>query len=181
MCGTGGCCGTSQSSIRRLNPESVDIIRQKALANRADLLNNRNLKASILSAENVTAIEFLSHDKSDMRSVIICQKMGSFGAFDIKIRKLEIKHPKVEMVADIKFDPFDGGLFKFEATLTIKCNDITQPMGCEVHLDYGKTDSQIQPLINWDCIKRCAPQCIYCGSDYQCWLACAGICIIQCL
>jgi len=96
MCGTGGCCGTSQSSIRRLNPESVDIIRQ-ALANRADLLNNRNLKASILSAENVTAIEFLSHDKSDMRSVIICQKMGSFGAFDIKIRKLEIKYPKVEM------------------------------------------------------------------------------------
>lgn len=181
MCGTGGCCGTTQPGIRRLSPESLDTLRQKVADNRVDLLQNDKMKASILSSDNVTAIEFLSLKKDDMRSVIVCQKMGSFGAFDIKIIKLDVQYPKVEMVAHIKFEPFDNGPFKFEATLTIRCNDITKPIGCEVILDYDKTPSEIQPLINWDCIKRCAPQCIYCGSDYQCWLACAGICIIQCL
>jgi hypothetical protein len=95
MCGTGGCCGTSQSSIRRINQESVDLIRQKASANRADLLSNKKLRASILSSESVTAIEFLSLDKSDMRSVIVCQKMGNFGALDIKMPTLDIQFPGV--------------------------------------------------------------------------------------
>ncbi len=180
MCGTGGCCGATQSNIRRLNQESVDLIRQKASTNRVDLLSNKKLKPSILSSENVTAIEFLSLDKKDMRSVIVCQKLGNFGALDIKISTLDMKYPGVLMIADIKFESFEGAPFKFEAKLTIKCDDITKPLGCEVDLDYGKTDSKIQPMINWDCIRRCAPQCIYCGGDYQCWLACAGICIIQC-
>ncbi|MCB1447029.1 MAG: hypothetical protein KDJ87_14880 [Rhizobiaceae bacterium] len=181
MCGEGNCCGQSQSGIRRIQPDAVDILRQKIKESRAELLGRGNLRASILSADNVTAIEFLSLDKDDMRSIIICQKFGKFGALDIHIRKLEINYPKLEMIVDIKFDPFDGGIFKFEATLSIKCDDIAKPLGCEVDLQFGKTDSQIQPFINWDCIRRCAPQCLYCGSDYQCWLACAGICIIQCL
>jgi hypothetical protein len=84
------------------------------------------------------------------------------------------------MIAEIKFQSFEDVNFKFEAKLTIKCDDITKPLGCEVELDYSATDSKIQPLIDWDCVRRCAPQCIYCGADYQCWLACAGICLVQC-
>lgn len=181
MCGNGGCCGSAQSNIRRLSSESLDALNKKVSDNRVDLLSNKRLRASVISSENVTAIEFLSLDKNDMRSVVVFQKMGNFGALDINIRKLQLNYPQLEMIVDIKFDPFDGGLFKFEATLTIKCDDITKPLGCEVDLDFGKTASDIQPLINWDCVKRCAPQCVYCGGDYQCWLACAGVCIIQCL
>jgi hypothetical protein len=135
----------------------------------------------LLAIGNVLGLEVLSDDEKNKRSLIIFQKLGHFGALELELRKFEIAYPKADIVLWFRFDPFGGGPFKLEGTISIHCDDIAHPSGCKVTLDLGSVQKEIQPLINWECLKNCAPQCISCGGNWQCWLGCAGGCIIQCL
>jgi hypothetical protein len=48
----------------------------------------------------------------------------------------------------------------------------------------GKGDSDRNRLdkkrYNWRCLAACAPGCINCLADIQCWIICAGACVIAC-
>ena len=33
---------------------------------------------------------------------------------------------------------------------------------------------------NWRCLAACAPGCVNCLADIQCWIICAGACVIAC-
>ncbi|WP_257386359.1 hypothetical protein [Tahibacter caeni] len=33
---------------------------------------------------------------------------------------------------------------------------------------------------DWRCLAKCAPSCIACVGDLQCWVICAGACVISC-
>jgi hypothetical protein len=33
---------------------------------------------------------------------------------------------------------------------------------------------------DWNCLKKCAPACLTCTFDIQCWVICAGACVISC-
>lgn len=135
----------------------------------------------MLNAGGVPALEVLSEKTSDKRSFLVFQRAGAFGGLDLQLKKFEIAYPKADVILSFKFDPFDDGVFKVEGTITIHCDDVTKPGSCVVTIDLGNTAKEIRPLINWDCLRNCAPQCISCGLDWQCWLGCAGTCIIQCL
>ena len=135
----------------------------------------------MVSVGGVPALEILSDKATDKRSLMIFQRVGGFGGLELELKKFDISYPKADVVLWFKFDLLDNSAFKVEGTITIHCDDLTKPGGCNVTIDLGKTPKDIIPLINWDCLKKCAPQCISCGGDWQCWLVCAGGCIIQCL
>ena len=40
------------------------------------------------------------------------------------------------------------------------------------HLPFKKYD--------WSCLRQCAPSCLSCFDDIQCWVICAGSCVISC-
>ncbi|KAA0141566.1 hypothetical protein FYZ48_04095 [Gimesia chilikensis] len=69
----------------------------------------------------------------------------------------------------------------FSAILVVKCENITNLSTCEVSLenDYA-LEAAFKPKCNWSCLRKCAPGCITCGSDYWCWAGCAGSCILKC-
>lgn len=181
MCGSSGCCGNVSNDVRRFGLSNVQALHDRAQRHAAGRLSVKNARISLLSSGTTPALEILSDDPNDKSSILIFQKLGVFGALELKIKKFELTPPKADVVLWFKYDPFDGGLFSVEGTVTIHCDDIANPLGCSVEVDLGPTSAEAQPLINWDCIKRCAPQCLYCGGVWQCWLGCAGGCIIQCL
>lgn len=181
MCGSNACSTAGGPDFRRISAATIDGLQDAARNARPALFTGGNVTASILSFRHGAALEFLSTDPADMRSILILQKFGNYGALDLVIERFEVNYPKVLLILRLTFDPFGGGTFRFSARVTIECNDITRPAGCSVDLDLTGTDEAIKPLIDWDCIKRCAPQCISCGSDWSCWLGCAGGCILQCL
>jgi len=180
MCGT-SCCGSASQAPSRVNLSIVQSLDDAARNHRAKTLENPKARVSLLSSGATPALEIISTDPKDMSSVLVFQKLGAFGALDLKLTTFEITPPKARVVLAFSYDPFGGGAFKVKGTVTIQCDDISNPLGCNVEVKLDGTKDDIQLLINWPCIKACAPQCLYCGTDWQCWLACAGMCIIQCL
>lgn len=176
-CSTAGC--GREGGILRFDLEAIGRLHGKVTEFSTRLAGEP--RVSLLSSRGATAVEILSEDPKDKRSFLIFQKLGVFGGLEIKLKKFEVNFPKADVVLEFKFDPFGGGAFKFDGTLTIHCENIQEPTGCAVSIDYGNIGKEIKPLVNWDCLKNCAPQCISCGSDWQCWLGCAGGCIIRCL
>ncbi|MGJ4964024.1 hypothetical protein [Bradyrhizobium sp. HKCCYLRH3061] len=173
------CAGSKQPS--RTNMEAIGALKKQAETKFQSKLAASDVRVSLLDARGNPALEILSDNPSDKRSLLIFQRLGSFGGLEIELKKFDILYPKADVVLWFKFDPLDNGVFKVEGTITIHCDDVTKPGSCNVTIDLGKTAKEIRPLINWDCLKNCAPQCISCGGDWQCWLGCAGGCIIQCL
>jgi hypothetical protein len=174
-----GCSGNAKPS--RLNVGAIDALRKQADTHFRARLAEVDARVSMLNAGGLPALEILSEKAADKRSLLIFQRVGGFGGLELELKKFDISYPKADVVLWFKFDPLDNGVFKVEGTITIHCDDLTKPAGCNVTIDLGKTAKDIRPLINWDCLKNCAPQCISCGGDWQCWLGCAGGCIIQCL
>lgn len=57
------------------------------------------------------------------------------------------------------------------------------------HLDgSGKPAVKVNPKkglkvtkkYDWRCLRQCAPSCLSCLDDVQCWVICAGACVISC-
>lgn len=177
-----GCgCGGNGSSPVRYNADIVEGLKTKGQSAISTRMAGGSAQTSLLSVGNSLALEVLSTDENDKSSLVIFQKVGIFSALEIKLKKFDINYPKADIEIYFKIDPLDGGIFKLEGTLIISCPDIANPSGCSTSISWGGTQKDVQALINWDCLKNCAPQCISCGGNWQCWLGCAGGCIIQCL
>jgi hypothetical protein len=164
-----------------MNIGAIDVLRKQGDARYRAKLDAPGARVSMLNAGGVPALEVLSTNASDKRSLLIFQRLGGFGGLELELKKFDISYPKADVVLWFKFDPLDNGTFKVEGTITIHCDDLTKPAGCNVTIDLSKTKNDVSVLIDWGCLENCAPQCISCGSDWSCWLACAGSCIIQCL
>jgi hypothetical protein len=119
--------------------------------------------------------------KDDKNHFFIVSRFGSIFGLSVKITKFKLDFPKLDMQIEASFAPLDDGPFKVTVTIDIHCDDIGNPVGCTIKINDSQTDKEISPLIDWDCLKRCAPQCIRCGTDLGCWARCAAGCVFQCL
>lgn len=182
MCAGRGCgCGSGTSSPIRYSSEVVEQLKTKGQTKISAKSSAGSVQTSLLAIDSGLALEVLSTDENDKSSLLVFQKVGSFNALELKITKFDLKYPSLEVDIYFKLDPFDGGIFKIEGTISIKCQDIANPSGCTISVDTSPTAQNVSVLVNWDCLKNCAPQCLYCGGNWQCWLGCAGGCIIRCL
>lgn len=74
-----------------------------------------------------------------------------------------------------------AGIEYYSAILVLKCDNIANPSTCTVSVEGDNAlDAALRPRCNWGCLRQCAPGCISCGTDYWCWAACAGSCILRC-
>ena len=76
---------------------------------------------------------------------MIFQRVGGFGGLELELKKFDISYPKADVVLWFKFDLLDNSAFKVEGTITIHCDDLTKPGGCNVTIDLGKTSKGYYP------------------------------------
>ncbi|RXF68076.1 hypothetical protein [Hansschlegelia zhihuaiae] len=182
MAGHGcGCGGDGSNGPVRYNATSVQLLTERARTFNQAAFDNPNLQTSLLAVGPNLALEILSSDENDKKSLVFFQRAGTFNILDLDLCKFDLDYPKIEVEICFEISPLGDGPLKIKGKIRIECLDISNPSGCSISIDLGETDRGIQALINWDCLKQCAPQCLYCGGNWQCWLACAGGCIIQCL
>lgn len=176
MCG----CSGEPNGVRNSNFK-VDMTSLRELQEASSSGRNRpapNDKVYLVDLHGKPAVHI---QKDDNNHFFIISKVGNIFGLSIKIINFKLDYPKLDMKIEASFSPFDDGPFQFNAIIDVHCEDISKPMGCTIKIDESKTDKKISPLVNWDCLKKCAPQCISCGSDLTCWAACAAGCIFQCL
>ncbi len=175
-----GCNGNTL--VRRFSSEQVLSLHKYASKYQQHRFVDPKAQVSLLDlGANKLALEAMSTDEADKASYLVFNKMDTFGGLELKFKKFDIYYPKLDAELWFSVLALEGSQFKVEGTLTIHCDDIANPSGCSASLALGSSASHLKPLINWDCVKNCAPQCISCGGDWQCWLGCAGGCLIQCM
>lgn len=174
-------CGCASSTPMRYNAQFAQALLAKASERHQAKIASPDVQVSLLPTGSNLSLEILSTDEKDKSSLIVFQKAGSFHSIELKLNKFDVSYPKADIELYFKIDPFDGGPFKIEGTLMISCSDISHPSSCTVSYHPGNTAPDVSMLVNWECLKSCAPQCISCGGNWQCWLGCAGGCIFQCL
>lgn len=182
MCMSGECCGLQRNTPARIDPDYLDLLRDRTKAARGDLLDANLFKQSILKSETLTALEFSTLASGSNSLVIVFQKLGIFGGLDVRITEYEFAFPMLKAAIWVKFEPFDkNSTFSLDILMKLSCADIRHPAACRVDIDATNTSDENKALIDWDCLKKCAPLCISCGEGLYCWLACAGACVISCL
>lgn len=96
-----------------------------------------------------------------------------------EILELDLIPPSVGV--KVKVTVSVAGTQYLSAILLIKCESITNPSSCTITIENDLfTIEALRPSCNWGCLKRCAPPCVTCGTDYWCWAACAASCVIRC-
>ncbi len=67
------------------------------------------------------------------------------------------------------------------AELTIRCDDIGNPAGCQIEVTRpGPDRGWLDPSCDWECLRRCSPGCLGCRTNYWCWAGCAVACVADC-
>lgn len=82
--------------------------------------------------------------------------------------------------ASITLQAFVGNVMFKEVTISVDCQDVTQPSTCTSDITEVSRSTTGTRGCNKTCLKRCAPGCIYCGSDWWCWAACTAVCYARC-
>ena len=68
-------------------------------------------------------------------------------------------------------------------TLVFHCSNPQNPQSCTVQVEDSDVRAAIEALsigCDWGCLKKCAPGCIACGTNYWCWAGCAASCALKC-
>lgn len=74
-----------------------------------------------------------------------------------------------------------AGTQYLSAVLSIRCEQVTNPSSCTISVDNDLfANEALRPSCNWGCLKKCAPRCIDCLTDYWCWARCALSCTVRC-
>ncbi|QDU60128.1 hypothetical protein Pan216_09650 [Planctomycetes bacterium Pan216] len=96
-----------------------------------------------------------------------------------EIREVDPFPPEVSI--RVRFSVSHNGSEYFSVILLMKCEDVLNPSTCSVTVESENVLMEAyRPSCNWSCLRRCAPGCIRCGTNYWCWAACAGACVLRC-
>lgn len=86
--------------------------------------------------------------------------------------------PKVDVTVELSFSV--GSVVYYQIKYRIQCDSIYKPSECSFDVINEKTGIDGTKGCSKSCLKKCAPQCIYCGSDWWCWAACTASCVAKC-
>lgn len=75
-----------------------------------------------------------------------------------------------------------GNVVYYSVTYRVKCSNLPDLSSCEAELVTETVNSGAFAIkgCNWRCLRRCAPGCISCGTNYWCWAGCAASCVLRC-
>lgn len=180
MCTNNACCGPQPQSFTRADPDYVRYLEDRASAKRPQLFAAGGFTRSILSSGNLTALEFQSTPPKS--TTLIFAKLGICSALDLKVDDHRYEFPSLDLSINAKLELLDQVTpFDFNVTLKLSCQDVANPSTLKTDLEIHSAQPSSPYMVDWNCLKQCAPACISCGDDLTCWLACAGACIITCL
>jgi hypothetical protein len=119
----------------------------------------------------------ISKDGGNTRAIVAMPFIfGDFLVFFDLTSVLEEKLAKLASNVRLEFIPNDGSYEElWYGAITV--NWLSEnPDDVKVRVD-SKSESR---RFNWKCLATCAPACITCIQDIDCWLLCAGACVVSC-
>jgi len=66
----------------------------------------------------------------------------------------------------------------FSLVYLLECANISDPSTCRVELN--SPDAKMKWKCDEECLSACEPSCLYCGTDYYCWIICSATCAAKC-
>lgn len=173
-CGCGGSSGGGATGFTQINLAALDGLRQ---------LNTVGLVEADRAAERIWMLDgqlCVANGTADgKKGCVTVPFLGVPVKLCWDLQEVIITPPGLSVKA--KFTVSVSGTQFYSVVLHFKCADIANPGGCTVTTENDLAfNAALAPRCNWGCLRSCAPACITCGSDYWCWAACAGGCIIRC-
>lgn len=91
-----------------------------------------------------------------------------------------INFPKADVTIELSFSI--GSVVYYTIKYRVKCSNLPDLSSCETELITENVNSQAYAVraCNWSCLRRCAPGCVSCGTNYWCWAGCAASCLLRC-
>ncbi len=94
--------------------------------------------------------------------------------------KVEIESLSPKLNVTLKLAFYVAGASYYSVDLHVECDNITDPSSCSVEIKNEDTHARGIRGCNKSCLKRCAPDCILCGGNWQCWAICSAYCAAKC-
>lgn len=116
-------------------------------------------------------------DTDDSKAVFLIPKLGKLVWIDAEIESVQLSPLRVVVSIAVGF--LDNPTPVLKGKIIFECPD-GDLSSCGVTFEADSARSTIGPLVDWECLKSCAPGCIKCGTNKWCWLACAAHCVSKC-
>lgn len=168
------CKCTTDASISRALFDNASIQKITAAASAAQALKGARLLKFLTHDGDNFGVAVASDD--DRSAMFVSQRGGLLLSVFASVESFQLDPLEVRVRIEVAFldqNPTLGGVFEF------KCTSL-DPRSCTATFTPSAGETGIAPLFDWECLKRCAPQCVACGTNYWCWLSCAARCIAQC-
>lgn len=111
----------------------------------------------------------------DSKAFFLLPKLGKLVWIDAEIESIQLSPIKVVVKLAVGF--LDNPTPVLDGKLIFECSsgDLSS---CGIRFEPSKGEYGI--LVDWECLKNCAPGCISCGTNKWCWLGCAAQCVAKC-
>lgn len=88
--------------------------------------------------------------------------------------------PVADLTIELTFSL--GSIIYYQIKYKVLCNNLPDLKSCRLELISETVNRDVNAVkgCNWDCLRECAPDCVYCGPNKWCWAACAAHCISKC-
>ncbi len=168
------CQCTTGPSISRALFDNAIVQKVAAAASTAKSLKGARLQTFLTHDGESFGLAVASDD--DRSALFVQQRGGEMLSMLVNIESFQPTPLEVRVRVEVAFlgqNPTLNGVFEF------KCASL-DPRSCTAIFTPTRGETGVAALFDWECLKRCAPQCISCGTNYWCWLSCAARCVAQC-
>jgi hypothetical protein len=88
--------------------------------------------------------------------------------------------PNSDLTIELSFSL--GSIVYYQIKYKVLCNNLPDLKSCKFEFISETVNRDVNAVKGdfWACLRKCAPNCLDCLTDYYCWAACSAYCVWKC-